>query len=282
MTASGEIRLLANCVVGLGFSRRGFEAGLARGPHLIGCDAGSADYGPAYLGSGNDPKSSLAIERDLRIMVAGAKRVGAPLVIGSCGGAGGDVHLDRYVSLLGQIAQSEGLSVRVALIRAELSPEYVLSAVARDAIRPLGEMPSLDAATVNGSTRIVAMMGAGPFERALDAGVDVILAGRCADPAIFVGAPLRAGRPAGPSWHAAKSIDKGYLATTEPHLGSPVLATVSDDGFVIEPMLDAAACTPDSVARITLHENPNPFQITQPSGALQTARFIERWPSDRC
>jgi hypothetical protein len=49
-----------------------------------------------------------------------------------------------------------------------------------------------------------------------------------------------------------------------------VLATVSEDGFVIEPMLDAAACTPDSVARITLHENPNPFQITQPSGALQT------------
>ena len=50
-----ELRLVANCVVGLGFSRRGFAIGLERAPDLIGGDAGSTDYGAGFLGSGRDP-----------------------------------------------------------------------------------------------------------------------------------------------------------------------------------------------------------------------------------
>ena len=46
-----------------------------------------------------------------------------------------------------------------------------------------------------------------------------MLAGRCCDPAIFASAPLILGIPAGIAWHAAKSLDKGYLATTEPLKG---------------------------------------------------------------
>ena len=42
------------------------------------------------------------------------------------------------------------------------------------------------------------MMGAGPLIDALDAGAEVVLAGRCADPAIYACAalpPRRSGRP---------------------------------------------------------------------------------------
>jgi hypothetical protein len=105
---------------------------------------------------------------------------------------------------------------------------------------------------------------------ALADGAEVVLAGRCADPAIFAPVALLAGRPAGLAWHAAKSIDKGYLATTTPREGSPVLATVTDDEFVLEATKPGVICTVDSVARLTMHENPNPFVITQPSGELHT------------
>lgn len=54
------------------------------------------------------------------------------------------------------------------------------------------------------------------------AGVPFV-AGRSTDPAIFVGVPLREGVPVEVARHAAKSIDKGYLATTRPQRGSPVL-----------------------------------------------------------
>jgi hypothetical protein len=272
MTSTAEgVRLLANCVVGLGFSRRGFQAGLERSPHLIGCDAGSADFGPGFLGSGRDPKSRISVERDLGIMLRGAYEVGAPLVIGSCGGAGGAPHLQGFCDLVGDIAEQEGMRLKVALVHCEMDKSDVHQALAAGQVRPLGPVGDLTHEDVESSTRIVAMAGAGPLAAALEQGADVVLAGRCADPAIYACAPLRLGVAAGASWHAAKSIDKGYLATTEPHLGSPVLATVHDDAFTVEPMLPDAVCSVQSVARITMHENPNPHVIDQPTGAILTA-----------
>ena len=38
--------------LGYGIPTPAFQAGLARQPHLIGCDMGSIDPGPYYLGSG--------------------------------------------------------------------------------------------------------------------------------------------------------------------------------------------------------------------------------------
>jgi hypothetical protein len=263
-----EAKLLANCVVGLGFSRRGFAAGLERGPDLIGCDAGSADFGPGFLGSGKDPKSAVSVHRDLDLMIAGAQQVGSPLVVGSCGGAGADIHLAGFREIVAGIAAERGRPLKVALIHAELAPEAVLTALADGRIRPLGQSGELTEEAVGESTHIVGMIGAGPFMDALAEQPDVVLAGRCCDPAIYAGLPLSRGIDAGVAWHAAKSIDKGYLATTEPQRGSPVLATLGDDGFTVEPMLAGATCTPESVARITMHENPNPFEITQPSGTL--------------
>jgi Acyclic terpene utilisation family protein AtuA len=262
------VRLLANCVVGLGFSRRGFRLGLDRGPHLIGCDAGSADFGPGFLGSGRDPKARLSVERDLSIMIEGAKEVGAPLVIGSCGGAGGTPHLEGFRGIVGDIAREHGMKLRVGLVHAEQAKDPIHRALDEGRVHPLGPVGELTHEAVDSSTRIVAMAGAGPIIEALEAGVDVVLAGRCADPAIFAPGPLRLGVAPGPAWHAAKSIDKGYLATTQPQRGSPVLATVTNDSFVVEPMLPDVACTVQSVARITMHENPDPNVITLPSGAL--------------
>jgi hypothetical protein len=260
--------LLANCVVGFGFSRRGFRLGLERAPHLVGCDSGSTDFGPGFLGSGRDPKSRLSSERDLRIMVTGAASAEAPLVIGSCGGAGAEAHLAGFRAIVGDIARSAGLRLKVAVIHAELDRATIHHALDDGRTTPLGDIEPLTHAAIDESAAIVGMMGAGPIIDALDAGADVVLAGRCADPAIFASGALRLGVPEAIAWHAAKSIDKGYLATTEPSKGSPVLATLREDHFVIEPMLPDAVCTTQTVARITMHENPDPFAIVQPTGAI--------------
>jgi hypothetical protein len=265
-----ETRLLANCVVGLGFSYQGFQRGLARRPHLIGCDAGSADMGPVYLGSGRDPKSPVSLGRDLRIMIEGSRSAGSPLVIGSCGGAGGAPHLEGFRRLVEEIARELGVRLRVALIHADQDAATLHAALDDGRIHPMGPVGDLTHEAIDASAAVVAMMGAGPVTDALADGAEVVLAGRCADPAIFAPGALLAGRTPGPAWHAAKSIDKGYLATTAPREGSPVLATVTDDHFVIEATKPGVVCTVDSVARITMHENPDPFVITQPSGELHT------------
>jgi hypothetical protein len=265
-----EIRILATCSLGLGFSYKGLEAGLALDPHMIACDAGSADFGPYYLGSGVLQKSPRSLKRDLGLLIRGALKLGIPFVTGSAGGAGGAPHLAAMIDLVREIAAEDDLHFRLAAIGAEIPQELVLAKLSAGKIAPVGAVGELAAEAVTRSKAIVGMMGAEPFMRALDLGAQVIIAGRATDPSIFAGVALRAGIDPGQVWHAAKCIDKGYLATTEPQHGSPVLARIRQHGFVIEPTREGAYCTIQTVANITLHENPNPFLVAQPTGVIDT------------
>jgi hypothetical protein len=271
-----EVRLLANTVVGLGFSRRGFEAALERRPSMIGCDAGSSDFGPYYLGSGTTPKSPQAFRRDLEIMLEGARRLDVPLVVGSCGGAGADVHVDVFANLIKEIAAEKGLHFRLATISSEQSRERLIRAVDDGRVHPHGPVKDLTVEEIDATGRVVAMMGTEPVAAALDGGADVILTGRIVDPAIFAPVALRAGVDPGTAWHAAKTIDKGALATTDPSKGSPVLASIDDHGFVVEPFVPDVACTVATVASVVMHENPDPFHVTEPGGRIDTTDAVYR------
>jgi len=100
-----ELRILApNGVCGSGFLETTFEKALALQPHFIGCDAGSTDPGPSHLGGGHAAFPREAVKRDLRLMLLGARRLQIPLLIGSAGTAGGDVHLEWFVAILNEIA----------------------------------------------------------------------------------------------------------------------------------------------------------------------------------
>lgn len=272
-----EIRLLANGLVGNGFSYRGFQAGLERRPHMIGCDAGTSDYGPGPLGSGRDIKSRASVRRDLKIMLQGARRLGVPLIIGSCGVAGAAPHLAGYRQAVEEIAREEGLSFRLALIHSDQDKDGLKAALAGGRIRGLGPVPPLTAQMIDDSVHVVGMAGAQPFIDALDAGADVILAGRCTDPAIYAGVALRAGVPPAIAWHAARSIDKGSLATENVEEGSPVLATLTDTDFIVEPTKEGSVCTVKSISALTMYENPDPWSIIQPSGAIsaETCEFVQ-------
>jgi sugar phosphate isomerase/epimerase len=86
--------------LGYGVPTPAFDAGLERRPLLIGCDMGSIDIGPYYLGSGELATAPAATRRDLRKVLLGARRLDVPLVIGSAGSAGGKPHLDKTLAII--------------------------------------------------------------------------------------------------------------------------------------------------------------------------------------
>ena len=110
MARASEIRLLStSAILGYGFPEASLAAGMARQPHMIGVDGGSVDPGPHYLGTGTPFCSTMAIRRDLRLMLKAAIGAGIPLMIGTAGGAGGEPHLQLIARLVREIAAEEAL-----------------------------------------------------------------------------------------------------------------------------------------------------------------------------
>src|SRR3984893_3724557 len=96
---SNPIRILgASGQWGYGIPTPAFSAGLDRQPHLIGCDMGSIDIGPYYLGSGEMATAPASTKRDLKKMLLGALKHKIPLVIGSAGPAGAGPRIDQTLA----------------------------------------------------------------------------------------------------------------------------------------------------------------------------------------
>lgn len=266
---SGEFRLLSPTgVMGSGFVERSFEAALARKPHCIGCDAGSTDPGPSHLGAGHAAFPRQAVKRDLRLMLLGARRLKVPLLIGSAGTAGADAHLDWSFGILREIAREETLSFRVALIHAEQDKAYLKRRLRENRIKPLDPAPQFDEQVIDRAEHIVGMMGIEPFLRALEAGADVVLAGRASDTAIFAGLPVRHGFAPGLAWHAAKILECGAAAVVNRKTPDCMMAFIRDDHFIVEAPDPELRCTPQSIAAHSLYENADPFLIKECSGTI--------------
>src|SRR5580700_7972113 len=127
--APRPIRLLgASGQLGYGIPAAAFKAGIDRRPDLIGCDMGSIDIGPTYLGKGEMATSPESTRRDLRRVLNAARSLDVPLVIGTAGSAGAAPHLDATLSMLRDIARADGLRFRMASIRADLPRPMLLEA----------------------------------------------------------------------------------------------------------------------------------------------------------
>jgi hypothetical protein len=267
--AQEEIRILSPTgVCGSGFIESSFERGLAQNPHFIGCDAGSTDPGPAYLGSGRTAFPRAAVRRDLRLMLLGARKLGIPLIIGSAGTAGADGQLQFMRELVEEIAAEEKLSFRLALIHSEQDKEYLRKKLRAGRIKPLPPAPPFSEAVIDRSEHIVGMMGVEPFQQALKAGAEVIIAGRASDTAIFAALPIMRGFPEGIAWHAAKILECGAAAVVNRKTPDCMFAWVRKDHFVVEAPDPALRCTPQSIASHSLYENADPFRLIECSGTL--------------
>jgi hypothetical protein len=257
-------------MLGAGFDPETITRGLALGGDVIAVDGGSTDSGPFYLGTGQAKTADDAVRRDLRFLLLAASEAGIPLIVGSCGTSGTDSGVHWVADLVDEIQTAEGLNLKVAKIFSEQRAADLLPRLQDGRIHPLAPSAALDAPTLERCTHIVGMMGHEPIVQALQAGADVVLAGRATDTAVSAAFALMHGMPPGPTWHAAKIIECGGQCTTDPRTGG-VFARIDHTGFTIEPLDPATACTPTSVAAHMLYETANPFTMREPGGTIQVA-----------
>lgn len=259
----------ASGILGYGFPEASLKAALAQKPHMIGVDGGSSDPGPHYLGSGKTLNSRLAMKRDLSLLLRGAIANGIPMMVGTCGGAGGEPHLQACADIIREIAREHGLSFTMALIHAEQDKGFLLEQLAKGRIRPLGNAPALRVEDIEGAERIVGMMGPEPYRQALAAGAQVILGGRGTDPAPWVALAMHHGLPPAPAWYAGKMLECACNAAI-PKKHDCLLVTVGEDFVQAQPLNPELRCTPMSVAVQALHENASPVIRYEPGGIVDT------------
>ena len=259
MAASGQL--------GYGIPDAAFNAGLARKPHLIGADMGSIDPGPYYLGAGKMAQSETMVRVDLAKCLRGARSLGIPLLIGTAGSAGAAPHLAQTLAMVRDIARAENLHFRLASIAADIPRDAVKQAIRAKRVVPLGEISALTEQDVDEATYLVAQMGIEAFQRALELGADVVIAGRACDSAVFAAVPATLGYPLGPTLHMSKIVECCSLCCT-PGGRDTVIGTLEGDSFVIDSMNPLRHASPMSVAAHSLYEQADPYAVREPEGTL--------------
>ena len=267
-------------MLGAGFTAESVKRGIAMGATAIAIDGGSTDSGPYYLGAAVPKSAAPAVERDLRILLTAACENGIPLIVGSCGTSGTDAGVDWVAGIAVRIAEQERLSFRMARIYSELDSDAVIDAIGRGRVRGLPPQGDLSPDTVRSCSHIAALMGHEPIVAALAADAQVVLAGRATDTSMVAAVALMHGLPAGPAWHAAKTVECGGQCTTSPTAGG-VFVRIDDGGFTVTPLSPVAACTPTSVAAHMMYENADPFRLLEPTGTLDTTAATYRALDER-
>jgi hypothetical protein len=257
--------------VGAGISGVDLDEALAQAPHFIACDAGTTDAGPFSLGMGMPAFPREAVKRDLSLMLLAGRKANIPVLVGSAGTAGGDVHVDWVLEIAREIVHEHHLTLRTAVIYAEQAKAYLKRLLHQNRIHPLDPAPPISDRIIDSSSRIVGMMGVEPLQQAISDGADFVLAGRCSDSALFAAIPLMQGFPPGLAWHAGKVSECGTLVCETLSKGV-IFTTISQDEITIRPFGVGLRCTPQSVAAHSLYENSNPYLHRECSGTFELTK----------
>lgn len=269
MTSRKFIKVLSpTAILGYGFPEKSFERAMRLAPDVIAVDAGSSDPGPYYLGSGKSFTDRSAVKRDLRIILNAARARNIPVLIGSAGGAGARPHLDWTVDIVREIAGEDGLKGRLAVIPADLEKETLLTSLLEGNLVALPPGGPASGDDIRNSTFVVAQMGEEPLVAALEAGADVIVAGRCYDPAVFAAVPIHRGFDRALALHMGKILECAAIAATPGSGSDCMVGTLDDEGFTLETVNPDRICTVASVAAHTLYEKSDPYRLPGPGGVL--------------
>jgi hypothetical protein len=242
-------------------------AALDEDPSFIAADAGTTDAGAFALGAGDTAFSRGAVKRDLALMLQAGLSAHIPVIVGSVGTAGADVHVGGVLDIVQEIANELGEQLRGCAIYAEPSRAALAASLEAGRIRPLAHARELGPEQLARCRRVVAMMGVEPLQDALSNDPQFIIAGRCSDAALYAAMPLMRGFPPGPAWHAGKIVECGTLACETMGPGV-MIVTLREDSFSVRPLGPELRCTPQSVAAHSLYETANPFLFVEPSGTL--------------
>lgn len=258
--------------VGAGFPDESIAAARRLNLAFIGADAGTIDVGPYQLAGSGTIFSGPLCRYDLKRSLLAARAMGIPLIIGSCGGSGSDAGVDWFAGMIRDIAREEVLApFKVARIYSEPDRGALCRRVREQRLRSLAGVPMpYTEAHVMRSSRIVTVMGVEPFIAALEAGADVILAGRATDSAIFAAMPVAKGFAPAVAWHAAKVAECGG-AIADPARNDLLHVRLEPDHFTVAPLSPEARCTPWSVAAHQLYENADPTRFVEPGGTLDAS-----------
>jgi hypothetical protein len=248
----------------LGFTpieRGSFDLGVARRPDAIVADSGSSDIGPQPLGA-DEPCSPEEWQRhDLELMLLAARRLGVPMIVGSASDTGTDRGVAQYAGIVRALARQHGLApFRLATIRSEMRRDDLARRLASGVrVEGLDGRPDLTPDVLARTDRLVAVMGVAPIVRALDAGADVVIAGRSSDSCIFAAPAIRAGFPEANAYYLGKVLECASFAA-EPFMGKEsIVGAITADDVTVTAMHPGQRCTVASVASHAMYERANPF-----------------------
>ena len=227
-----------------------FLLGCAERPDYIVADAGSCDMGPRPLGADQHVSLEAWQRHDLEVMLVESRKLGVPMIVGSASDTGTDRGVDQFVRLIREIAREHRLApFKLAAIYSE-QPLDALRERQREGARieGLDGRPAADAATLERTSRVVAVMNAEPIRAALRAGADVVIAGRSSDCAIFAAPLLEAGFSPAIAYYTGKLMECASFCA-EPYMGKEsIFGRVEGESVEVTAMHPGQRCTPASIS----------------------------------
>lgn len=281
---SSEITVIspALCLGIGGIKPNAFKAALKHEPDVIAVDAGSLDFGPYYLATGSTFAPRSQVKEDLSLLVPAAVKLNIPLIIGTAGGSGTREHVQPTLEILNEVARENGCSLETAVLHSDIEPSVLDQIRTERGVTPVGHDYPLQQANIEQTDGLVMQMGLEPFIATLEDEPDVILAGRSCDNAAISAYAVAQGLPKGLALHMGSILECADFAAkpksdivaslgSDTNANSPMIATISKDGFEIWPADDRLQCTEQSIAAHTLYERSHPTHSMEPGGVLDTS-----------
>lgn len=281
-TSRDEVRIMAAAgMLGSAFNETAFEHALEYNPDMIGCDSGTCDSGPFFLGAGVPRMSRKGVKRDLEKMIEAGLQRNIPVLVGSAGTAGADPNVDWMAAIVREIALEKKWHFKLAVIKCEITPEKLREYMKAGKFHALPGAPNFTEDNLEELHRCVTVLGAEPFVEALRQGAQVIIAGRTTDTSIYTALPIFYGMDNGYAWHAAKILECGSLASVSDKHHGAMFAWVRRDSASIEPGHPENTVSPNSIVSHLLYENDNPYVLTEPGHRIYTKDSEYAYDTDR-
>lgn len=251
-----------------------FQLGVEAGPDVIAADSGSDDVGPVPLGSDTSTSPEAWQRHDLEHMLLAARRLGVPMIIGSAGDTGANSRVDLYVRIIRELAEKHKLApFKLGYFYSEVDKERVRAGL-ESGVLGLDGYADLTEEELDATDRIVAVAGAHPYMKLLEAGAEVIIGGRSSDAAVFAAAALHHGFDADHAYYLGKVLECASFCA-EPYGGKEtVMGEIRRDGVLVTAMHPDQRCTIASVAGHAMYERSNPYEEYFAGGRLDMSNCV--------